>query len=107
MQLNSNTPDFNLVLNDEQIPASDNLKYFRLTMSNDMKWGPHILNVTKKANRTLGMIRRCLHTADSKTKLLAFNTVVRPILEYATQVWSPREVGLIKSIDTIHRKAIR
>ena len=53
------------------------------------------------------MIRRCLHTADSKTKLLAFNTVVRPILEYATQVWSPREVGLTKSIDTIHGKAIR
>ena len=46
-------------------------------------------------------------TYSVKTKLIAFNAMVRPILEYATQVWSPHNVGLTKSIDVVQRKAIR
>ena len=34
-----------------------------------------------------GMLRRVLKDADTKTRLIAFNTLVRPVLEYGCPVW--------------------
>lgn len=107
MQVGRLAPDFNLILNDEIIPSTTEVKYLGITINENMKWNIHIANIVKQANKTFGMIRRCLQVADCNTKLLAFNTVVRPVLEYATQVWSPSEVGLNKNIDRIHRRAIK
>lgn len=53
------------------------------------------------------MIGRCLNSANEKTKLLAFNTIVRPTVEYASQVWSPQVKQRITSIDSVQRKAVR
>ena len=39
--------------------------------------------------------------------MIAFNAIVRPILEYASQVWSPHQQGLKNEIEKIHRRAIR
>ena len=107
MQVGRQTPDFNLFLNNESISTTTEIKYLGITLSEDMKWNVHVANTVKQANKTLGMIRRCLQEANIKTKLLAFNTVVRPILEYATQVWSPGEIGLSRSIEMIQRKAVK
>lgn len=107
MQIGRDSPECRLKLNDQAIPTASEIKYLGLTLSNDMKWRTHILNTGKKANKTLGIVRRCLDGADSKTKLLAFNSVVRPILEYATQVWSPHVDKLSMVIDTVHRRALR
>ena len=41
--------------------------------------------------------------ASSKTKMLAFNTVVRPVLKYASQVWSPHTKELQDKLETIQR----
>ena len=35
------------------------------------------------------MLRRVLKDADTKTRLIAFNTQVRPVLEYWCPVWDP------------------
>jgi hypothetical protein len=97
MQIGCESPDFKLFLNGQQIPPAAEIKYLGLTIRNSMKWQVHIENIGRKASKTLGMIRRCL----------AFNTIVRPIVQYATQVWSPHTEKLSKEIDKIHRKAIR
>ncbi len=39
--------------------------------------------------------------------MIAFNTVVRPVLEYASQVWSPHTKALIDQIERIQRRAVR
>lgn len=53
------------------------------------------------------MLMRCLHYAPSKIKLLAFNTVVRPIMEYASQVWSPHTKTHSDKLEVILRRAVR
>ena len=44
---------------------------------------------SKKANSTLGLIRRTIVTRGKDTKLRLYKTLVRPQLEYCIQVWSP------------------
>ena len=67
----------------------------------------HIQSVVNKSNKTLFMIIRCIFNASFEIKLLAFNTVVHPVLEYASQVWSPHIKQLIEQLETIQRRAVR
>ena len=66
------------------------MKYLGVTITDDLKWGPHILNITNnKANRTLGYIRRNIKIANKKIKETAYKPLVRPVLEHANPVWDP------------------
>ena len=107
MQIGKPSPDFSLCINDSVIPAAETIKYLGVHIHYSLKWNYHIGKITKKANRSLGLLRRHLCYAPAKTKLVAFNAIVRSTLEYACQVWSPHNVGLSKSIDNVHRKGIR
>lgn len=107
MELGKPEPTHRLFLGGDLIPTASVIKYLGVYIDHTLKWNSHITKITAKASRSLGMIRRALQEAPVKTKLVAYNTIVRPILEYATQVWSPHNVGLTKSIDMVQRKAIR
>ena len=44
---------------------------------------------------------------DRKLKLKCYNTYVRPILEYASSVWSPiNQISLIRKIEMVQHKAV-
>ena len=107
MQLGKPQPEFTLLINDTPIPPAESIKYLGVHIHHTLKWNFHIEKITKKANRCLGMLRRHISYASHKTKLLAFNAIVRSTLEYACQVWSPHQKGLSKLIDNIHRKGVR
>src|SRR6218665_353019 len=44
---------------------------------------------SKKANSTLGMVRRTIVTRDKDTILRLYKSLVRPQLEYCIEAWSP------------------
>ena len=48
------------------------------------------------------MLRRVLKTADTKTRQVAYNTLVRPVLKYGCEVWDPYTK---KNIDKIEKSA--
>ena len=49
------------------------------------------------------LILRKLASRDTKTMCDMFCVYARPILEYATEVWSPKAVGLIDKIERVQR----
>ena len=53
------------------------------------------------------MVMRCLFNASMQTISLALNTVVRPVIEYASQVWSPHTKVLVDKLETIQRLAVK
>ena len=59
-------------------------------ISNDMSWNSHIDRISSKANRTLGFLRRNLHSCPKHIKVISYKTLVRPILDYCSSVWDPR-----------------
>ena len=63
-----------------------------------------------KANKMLGFIRRSL-SSRSDQFLPTFRSLcvalVRSHLEYASEIWSPKSVGLIKLIEGVQRRATR
>ena len=43
-----------------------------------MDWGQHILEISSKATKTLGFLRRNLDFAPKSNKEVAYKTLVRP-----------------------------
>ena len=65
------------------------IKYPGVTITNDLRWSTHLVNIYTKANRTLSFLRRNLSTCPREVKEKAYKGLVRPVLEYASPVWDP------------------
>ena len=68
---------------------------------------PGIQNLTTKANRTQGFVRRNIPTKYQGTRQTAYNILVRPQLEYASPVWSPYTQANINTVEAVQRRAAR
>ena len=95
------------VIHGQVLEAVDHAKYLGLEISHDLKWNHHVQNVNTKANRTLGYIRRNIRTKHKGIRQTAYQTLVRPQLEYASPVWSPLTDTNVSLIETVQRRAAR
>ena len=76
-------------------------------ISNDLQWPHHIDKITKKANRSLSFLKRNIKTKNKNVKTLAYNSLVRPHLEYSCQVWDPHTENDINKLESVQRRAAR
>ena len=63
--------------------------------------------ICKKANSTLAFLRRNLYHCQRNVKVIAYQTYVRPILEYAVTAWAPYTQRSINKIESIQRRVAR
>ncbi len=63
-----------------------------VTITSDLMPSQHILNIVKKANSRIYMIKRCFTGLTKKKLLTLYKSIVRPIMEYASPVWCPWQV---------------
>ena len=65
---NKNPVDYECTLKGTPLKSTDSAKYLGVEIDSGLKWNKHISNITSKANRTLGFLRRNLKSAPAKTK---------------------------------------
>ena len=94
-------------LNGHTLEVTKEAKYLGVTLTSDLKWNKHIDNITSKANKTLGFIKRNIRISSPKIKTQAYNSLVRPLLEYASPVWDPHTKQNIDQIEKVQRRAAR
>jgi hypothetical protein len=61
-------------------------KYLGITININLSWDRHIDNIVGKGKKTLGFIRRNLKDCTKPVKSAAYTTIVRPIVEYASNL---------------------
>ena len=64
-------------------------------------------NITAKANSTLCFVKRNFKTQNEPMEEVAYNTLLRPQVEYASQVWSPHIKQNIHKLEMIQIRAAR
>ena len=94
-------------LHDQPLQSTDSVKYLGLTIISNFKFNSHIKNVTAKANSILGLLRRNLTISLQAVKTQAYQSLVRPHLEYASTVWSPHTSDNTKKVEMLQRRAAR
>lgn len=83
------------------------LKYLGVTITYNLRWNKHVADMTSKANKILGLLRRNLYFCDRNTKEAAYIGLVRPIIEYASAIWDPHTQKLTLELEKIQRRAVR
>ena len=58
-----------------------------------MKFDVNVNNIVLRARNIANLIHKCFVSNDPPTLMKAFLVYVRPVLEYASCVWSPQSVG--------------
>ena len=82
-------------------------KYLGVTFTHNLSWHDHVVAICNKANSTHTFLQRNLRQCSPTIKSLAYLTYVRPILEYASTVWSPYVRTDIARLEMVQRKAVR
>ena len=71
------------------LEAVDSAKYLGVTLTTDLRFNRHIDNIRKNASGTLEFLKRNLRISSSEVKTQAYQSYVRPRLEYAASFWDP------------------
>jgi len=76
-------------------------------ISSDLSWTRHIQDITARANRILGMLKRTFTSRDPIIWKKLYTSLVRPNLEFAVQVWNPYLEKDINMIERVQRRATK
>ena len=98
---------FDYSLHNQTLENVQSAKYLGITITDNMDWGQHVSEISSKATKTLGFLRRNLAFAPRSTKEVAYKTLVQPKLEYAAPIWSPHSKLQNNQIEKVQRTAAR
>ena len=84
-----------------------NYKDLGVIMASDLTWTKQVEELVHKANKVLSLLKRKVHSKNMKNFSILYKTLVRPILEYASPVWSPHLAKDIHEIEKLQRRASR
>ena len=94
-------------LHGQVLEAVTSARYLGIDISSGLSWNSHIDRITGIANNTLGFLKRNIKTKLSEVRETAYNTLVRPKLEYASPIWDPHTKDKISQIEKVQRRAAR
>ncbi len=93
-------------INGKELANSSDEKDLGVWITSDLTWTKHVLDRCSNANKLLGYVRRSSREISStRTRRTLYLAVVRSALGYASQVWSPQFISLIKRTERIQRRA--
>jgi len=72
-----------------------------------LRWHHHINTISNKATRTLNFIRQKIYGCSPEAKVLAYTSLVRPHLEYASAIWDPYTARDSNKLEKVQRRAAR
>ena len=105
--LPENQIQFEYSLHQQRLEQVQSAKYLGITITDNLDWGQHVSEISCKATKTMGFLRRNLALAPRHTKEVAYKTLVRPQLEYAAPIWHPYHDTQIEQVEKVQRTAAR
>ena len=82
-------------------------KYLGVEISSNLSFNDHIQNITTSASRSLDFLKRNIRSRNPELREMANKTLVRPLVEYSSSVWSPYTKSNIARLEMVQRKAAR
>jgi len=94
-------------MDNEPLNSIDSCVYLGVTVNSRLRWNQHIDQISAAVNRMLGFLRRTLYRCPQHLKERKYKAVVRPKLEYCSNVWDPHQQKYIDKLEMTKRRAAR
>ena len=100
--------DFTYQLGSTTLSRVEKEKDLGVTMTGNLSWDSHIYEITAKANKLLGLLKRtCPFLTDVSVRRTLYLSLVKSNLCYACEVWSPYIFSQKTKIERVQRRATR
>ena len=80
-------------------------KYLGVEISSNLLFNSHIQNITTSASRSLGVLKRNIRSKIPELREMTYKTLVRPLVEYSSSVWSRYTKSNIARLEMVRRRA--
>ncbi len=100
MHIGHSNPRFRYFVQGTHLDEVDTVRDLGVQFSSTLKFGDHVSLIVRKALTRVNMIYLAFYSKNLVFLTQMFKTFVRPILEYASPVWSPH---LRKDIDALEK----
>ena len=99
----------NIVVDEKPIDRVSQAKVLGVILSSDLTWNAHVDFIVIKASKRLYMLYQLKRAGIDQGDLLTiYKSVIRPVLEYACQVWlSSLPKYLSDKIETVQKRALK
>jgi len=94
-------------LQDSPVTAVESQLDLGVLVTSDFKFSAQSRAAERKAQKILGYIKRQFSYRNKKTVLSLYNSLVRPLLEYAVQFWSPTLRQDIARLERVQARATK
>lgn len=99
---------FNYSLGGVSLSCIDCVRDLGVLFSNNLSFDTHMRAIVCTANQKLGFIfRMCKHFRNSNTMRILYCTLIRPLLEFASVIWSSYEKNYCILIERVQHKFLR
>ena len=89
------------------LKSTNEEKDLGILVDNELKFHRQTAAAVKKANASIGMIKKSFSLLDHSIVPLLYKSLVRPHLEYANLIWGPFYKGDIKLVEKIQRRSTK
>ena len=101
-------PKFEYTINNNILERVDSVIDLGVVFTKDLNFKNHISITSDKAIKKLGfVIRNCKEFKNTSALKRIYTSLVRPLLEYATVVWSPSSSGSIVTLENVQRRFMK
>ena len=90
-----------------EIAGTDEEKDLGVYLDPKLNFKTHIAKVISKANQIAGLVIRNFKHLDNQTFSTLYKALIRPILEYASPVWSPQTKSELDRLEGVQRRATK
>jgi hypothetical protein len=73
----------------------------------ELNFSKHINSCISKANKMMGIIKRCFDNLDETTFVPLYKSLVRSNLEYGNVIWRPHKRNEIEKLEKVQRRATK
>jgi hypothetical protein len=94
-----------LQLNGENIKEVKQHKHLGLTFNDSLTWSNHIDNLTTKASKCVGLLRRICYEVPRSCLETLYKSMILPILEYGDIIFDGSPDLLMERLEKVQRKA--
>lgn len=107
MHLGNQNPKHTYTMSGTNLETTKEERDLGVLVDDKLGFDNHIRTIVKKANRMLGLIRIGFSCLDKEIFMNLYPVLVRPLLEYCVQVWTPYKRKYVNLLEGVQRRATK
>ena len=96
-----------LLINGNRISEVNETKFLGVIIDNKLNWSPHIMHISKKIAKGIGIILKARKVVDNEKLFSLYSTFIYPYLNYCIHVWGKTYDKHLHHLIVLQNKAIR